>query len=73
MPGEAFGSPDTETDRASLKTMVLVKTSRGDTGADFDEMLALSGTLGEPLSIDSDPYKAQSAPSIGCSLRRFSE
>lgn len=32
--------------------------------ADFDEMLALSGTLGEPLSIATDPYKEQTGVSL---------
>ena len=66
MSGEAFGSPDAEADKASAQDDGFGEDEPEATqAADFDEMLALSGTLGEPLSIDSDPYKAQSAPSIG--------
>ena len=66
MPGEAFGSPDAEANEASTQDDGFGEDATEATqAADFDEMLALSGTLGEPLSIDSDPYKAQTAPSIG--------
>ena len=66
MPGEAFGLPDAETNEASTQDDGFEENATEATqAADFDEMLALSGTLGEPLSIDSDPYKAQTAPSIG--------
>ena len=66
MSGEAFGSPDAETNEASTQDDGFGEDATEATqAADFDEMLALSGTLGEPLSIDSDPYKAQTAPSIG--------
>ena len=38
--------------------------------ADFDEMLALSGTLGEPLAIATDPYKEQSGVSLSGMLAK---
>ena len=66
MTGPAFGaadesSPDPDDEAADEFDAGDVPTQ----AADFDEMLALSGTLGEPLSIDSDPYKSSSSVSIG--------
>lgn len=66
MSGAAFGAPDHENDDGTE----VSEPSFGDDdaptqAADFDEMLALSGTLGEPLAVDSDPYKSRSSVSIG--------
>ena len=49
MPGEAFGSPEPEAAEDSIQDDGFGEDEPEATqAADFDEMLALSGTLGEP-------------------------
>lgn len=64
MSGAAFGDPMASEDDKDLDDGLGADDSPTQ-AADFDEMLALSGTLGEPLTIDSDPYKTRSSVSIG--------
>jgi len=66
MSGAAFGTPDQDNEGAGESSEPSFGSDDAPTqAADFDEMLALSGTLGEPLAVDSDPYKSGSSISIG--------